>query len=287
MNVAEVFNFDRLGYLYLRSVIEPSLLAPLVSAVDKLQPYFEVVSRDRNLRPGKHGVPYVLDEDTAVSVFRYENPGLNIVVDDFFSAAEEFLPIINHPTIMHYVDEMVLGPVALSSAELRYRYQHSRTMAHMGGPIDVRNAYRYVGKAIKNSSGGGQVKRAIDLANLRVLIALHDIDPDNGPLCVSPATHKANLWSPYGADPEQDPTMHALPMKAGDAIVFTEALRHAGMPNRLERVRKTIHLCYNPDWVGSQSPAHFNRPMRFRKETWDVMSDAQRALFPDAQILGA
>jgi hypothetical protein len=188
---------------------------------------------------------------------------------------------------MDLVNDMVLGPVALSSAELRYRYQHSKTASHMCGPVDARNAYRYAGKPIKNSGGGNMLHRGIDLVSLRVLIALHDIDRDNGPLCVSPATHKSNLWSPYGGEPDQDPTMVSLPMKAGDVILFTEALRHGGMPNRVPHVRKTIHLCYNCDWAGSPSPVHWNGPMRFRKETWAILTDEQRALFPAAQILGA
>jgi hypothetical protein len=68
MNVVEAFNFDRLGFLHLNSVIKPQILAPIAEVVDKLQPYFVAASLDPRLQPGQHGNPYFLDDATAASV---------------------------------------------------------------------------------------------------------------------------------------------------------------------------------------------------------------------------
>src|SRR6185503_7100796 len=77
------------------------------------------------------------------------------------------------------------------------------------------------------------------------------------------------------------PGMIPLPMEAGDALFFTENLRHGGYPNLLERVRKTVHLCYAPAWVGSQSPAHWDGVVHVTREAWARYSEQQRALLPE------
>jgi hypothetical protein len=123
--------------------------------------------------------------------------------------------------------------------------------------------------------------RDFDLLSVRILYALHDIPVENGPLCVVPGSHKSNYFSPFAdADPLNEPGMIPLPMQAGDAIIFTENLRHGGFPNRVDRVRKTLHLFYSPRWAGSQSPVHWDDKVHVSEEAWARYSEAQRALLP-------
>lgn len=77
--------------------------------------------------------------------------------------------------------------------------------------------------------------------------------------------------------------MIPLPMEAGDAIFFTENLRHGGFPNVLGRARKTMHLMVGPDWAGSQSPIHWNDRVHVSRESWNRYSEAQRAILPPPQ----
>ncbi len=49
--------------------------------------------------------------------------------------------------------------------------------------------------------------------------------------------------------------MTPVEVKAGDAILFTENLRHGGVPNLSGQVRKTLHVGYGPFWLKSQNIA--------------------------------
>ena len=74
-------------------------------------------------------------------------------------------------------------------------------------------------------------------------------------------------------------------MKAGDAILFTENLRHGGFRNTIDSPRRTIHFCFQQIWAGSQSPAHINGPMRFTSKAWASFSDEQRKLFAPVDLI--
>ena len=89
----------------------------------------------------------------------------------------------------------------------------------MGGPISQK--YRYVFNA-----------KGIDCMMVRMIYFVHDVSAEEGAFCVVPGTHKSNYPSPYGrVPPEEEPGMIPLPVKAGDAILFTENLRHGGFVN--------------------------------------------------------
>ena len=50
------------------------------------------------------------------------------------------------------------------------------------------------------------------------------------------------------------PPLIPVPARAGDAIIFTEALTHGSTVNRSGRPRRTLYYCYSigymPDWGG-------------------------------------
>lgn len=58
----------------------------------------------------------------------------------------------------------------------------------------------------------------------------------------------------WGAVPEQNPPLQAIPAAAGDAIVFSEALTHGSTLNVSGVPRRTLYYCYStgwmPDWGG-------------------------------------
>ncbi|MBM3516212.1 MAG: hypothetical protein FJX59_21215 [Alphaproteobacteria bacterium] len=117
-------------------------------------------------------------------------------------------------------------------------------------------------------------------------LRIHPIPLENGPLSVVPGTHKSNFFSPYKSnDPHLEPGMVGVQMEAGDVLIFTENLRHGGFRNLLDTPRRTLHFVNSQEWAGSISPAHYNGPMRFRRETWDAFDAAQRAMFPNAQLI--
>ena len=73
--------------------------------------------------------------------------------------------------------------------------------------------------------------------------------------------------------------MIALEVKAGDAILFTENLRHGGITNLSDQVRKTIHVGYGPYRMMSQNIATMDEPQFVTDRTFARWDDDQRALF--------
>jgi ectoine hydroxylase-related dioxygenase (phytanoyl-CoA dioxygenase family) len=65
---------------------------------------------------------------------------------------------------------------------------------------------------------------------------------------VVPGTHKSNMKSPHGNNPDEEPGMIGLPVEAGDAILFTEHLRHGGLTNRRRvkwQIKTTAHRVFH------------------------------------------
>ena len=91
---------------------------------------------------------------------------------------------------------------------------------------------------------------------------------------------KRSPWGrecPYDTnDPDREPGVVGLEVKAGDAIFFTEALRHGGLTNRSTQVRKTLHVGYGPHFMMSQNIATMDEP--------PYLTDATRARLTAAQL---
>lgn len=282
MDDRERYHFDLNGYLHVKGLLSAQEVAQALSAADKLERHF---AETVNAEPKYHSLHYKMDYhyDATLGTSSYEanhgGGGPQYVVDDFLNADPAFDLFVGHARTLEYVRGFIESPFKIVSSELRYRHCGNITGTHMGGPIDWRNRYTFVGDSTP-SAGSNDARRHIDLLFVRVLYALHDIPVENGPLCVVPGSHKANYHSPYGNDPMQEPGMVPLPMAAGDALFFTENLRHGGYPNALDRVRKTVHFCFAPGWVGSQSPAHWNGDVFVTPEAWGRYSEEQRSLLP-------
>jgi ectoine hydroxylase-related dioxygenase (phytanoyl-CoA dioxygenase family) len=73
--------------------------------------------------------------------------------------------------------------------------------------------------------------------------------------------------------------MIGLPVEAGDAILFTEHLRHGGFTNRSTQTRKTLHVGYGPFWMMSQNIATMDEPPYITEDTRARLTPAQNALF--------
>lgn len=281
MNDLERYQFDLNGFLHVKGILSSHEVAQALAAADALE---ERIRSTATAEPKYHSLhfktDYHYDEQTGTSSYEsnHGGGGPQYIVDDFLNADPAFDLFVGHGRTLDYVRELAESPFKIVSSELRYRHRGNITGTHMGGPIDRRNRYTFVNDPTPGV--GLNAGRQFDLLFVRVLYALHDVPLENGPLCVVPGSHKSNYHSPYGADPLGEPGMVPLPMAAGDAIFFTENLRHGGFPNVMERVRKTVHLCFAPAWVGSQSPAHWDGDVFVTPEAWARYGEAQRELLP-------
>lgn len=284
MDDVEKYLFDLNGYLVVKGALDPESTARCLAAAEAVEKRVEATIDSEPHFIGHYGLRYHYDDELGCSTCasNHGGGGMQYVIDDFLNADPAFDVFVSHAPIMRYLADIVSGPLRITSSELRLRHRGNITGSHMGGPIDARNEYRFTGRGVLDPTYGDNpvVDRDFDLLTVRVLYALHDVPEENGPLCVVPGSHKANYPSPYGADPLKEPGMVPISMKAGDAVVFTENLRHGGWPNTVDFVRKTVHLCYSAAWMGSQSPAHWNGQVYVTDAAWQRYSEAQRALVP-------
>ena len=114
---------------------------------------------------------------------------------------------------------------------------------------------------------------------VRMVYFVHDVSSEQGAFCVVPGTHKGNVQCPYENDPDIEPGVVGLEVNAGDAIFFTESLRHGGLTNQSEQARKTLHVGYGPHFLMSQNIATMDEPLFIKPETWKRYNTEQKELF--------
>jgi ectoine hydroxylase-related dioxygenase (phytanoyl-CoA dioxygenase family) len=84
----------------------------------------------------------------------------------------------------------------------------------------------------------------------KVIYYLTDVGPDDAPTRLVPGSHKQQVPFPLPEDPQAPlPGQLALEARAGSALLFSEALLHAGSPNRSGRIRRLAIYNYGPSFV--------------------------------------
>ena len=266
MNNIEQYEFDRLGYLIIKDMLSRDDVRALSAAVDELE---EHAASNVALPPRKQfpwGGGDAHRNELGYHAHGSRGPGKTLIVDDFWNFSPAFDRLLQHEKTMSYISASIIGRVTINNSELRIRYPGNFSGNHMGGPID--HKYRY---AFTNGR--------IDCMMMRMIYFVHDVSSEEGAFSVVPASHKSNLKPPYGHDPDTEPGMIGLEVKAGDAILFTENLRHGGLTNRSNQTRKTLHVGYGPFWMMSQNIATMDEPPYLSDETRARLTPEQLAFF--------
>ncbi len=259
-------NLTGSGYIVIKEMLSKAEAQHLLAAVDELEEH----ALERIAAPPRKqsawGQDYHRDDERDYHAWGERAEGKTLMIEDFWNATPAFDLLLDHPRTLAYISAIVLGRYTINNSEIRIRYPGNASGTHMGGPID--HKYRY---AFTN----GQ----IDCMMVRMVYFLHDVAMDQGPFCVVPGTHKSNYKSPYGNNPDIEPGMIGLPVEAGDAILFTEHLRHGGFTNRSTQTRKTLHVGYGPFWMMSQNIATMDEPPFITDATRARLTPAQNRLF--------
>lgn len=265
MTEIEQYEFDRNGYLVIPQILSADETAGLAKAVDALKTHAEEHINDPPRVTARWGSEYHRDEELGYHV---KGPGIgkSILIEDFFNADPAFDCLVNHARSMPYVTGLLSERAAINNSELRVRYPGNLTTPHMGGPVGRKYTYSFR-------------DNRIDCMMIRFIYFVHDVSSEQGAFCVVPGTHKTNSPSPYECAPQDEPGMIALEVKAGDAILFTENLRHGGVPNLSEQVRRTLHVGYGPFWLKSQNIATMDEDPHILERTLERYDDAQKLLF--------
>ena len=214
-----------------------------------------------------HGIHYRHNAEKGYFVSGAREEGNTLIIEDFYNADPAFDFLIDHPPTMKYIRAIVKERPTINNSEIRIRYPGNQTGSHMGGPVSRKHRYYYS-------------DQGIDCMMVRMVYFVHDVNPGQGEFCVVPATHKSNMHSPYeGRNPDAEPGMIGLPVKAGDAILFTENLRHGGFTNQSKQTRKTLHVGYGPFWMKSQNHSTMDEEPNVLPSAFARWNDAQRLLF--------
>ncbi len=151
-----------------------------------------------------------------------------------------FIDLIDWPAIAPYL-EAWLGP--------GYRLDHEYAMLFKprcgkGGAFHIHGGGTPFRPGQLYSCHNG----AIHSGETVVSYALTDINPGDGGLGVVPGSHKANFALPWAASPGPYPedVVRAVPVRAGSAIIFTEALTHCSLPWMGAQERVSLFYKYTP-----------------------------------------
>ena len=283
----EIYEFDRLGYLVLRNFLTPVEVKSLLSATERLEARAnsQLPANGIPLQPHKKapwGALYHFDEElgyhtgyVGAKAGDGANGGPSVIIEDFFNADKAFDILVDHPKTMRYIRTIIQERATINNSEIRLRYPGNRSPSHQpgsqpSGPPTGKYQYQVT---------SGQ----IDCKMVRIIYFIHDVDEGGGPFCVAPGSHKSNMPAPPGlandGNPDEDPTILGLTVSAGDAILFTESLRHGGLSITSGVARKTLHVGYGPYYLMSQNISTMDEPPFLTHQTYSRYSEAQRTLF--------
>lgn len=267
MNDAEKYEFDRVGYIVIRNLLTPEQARSIGAAVDELETHALAKVNQPPRKVSVWGPEYHHNTERGYFTSGQQAEGSTLMIEDFWNADPRFDILVNHAPTMAYVHGVLQERPTINNSEIRIRYKGNQSGTHGGSRTSGRK-YRYE-----------FTTKGIDAMMVRMVYFTHDVSNEQGAFCVVPASHKTSLPCPYGHNPDEEPGMIGLEVKAGDAIFFTENLRHGGLTNRSDQVRKTIHVGYGPHWMMSQNIATMDEPQYITEATLTRWDEQQRLLF--------
>jgi ectoine hydroxylase-related dioxygenase (phytanoyl-CoA dioxygenase family) len=206
----EAYLFDLNGYLIVRDAVDPGVLDAVNRRADEVQAEAGMTSR---------GIPTSNNQPPRL-VHRLDNP---IATDPAFMA------LAMSPKVLSKIVNFVVYP-KLKSNWLDFKARHGSIGFHSNHtpyiPVD---AYHF---------HGGQIHCNL----VTVCYALADVPPGGAALEVIPGSHKANF--PLPPDDTLRETRQELPLRRGDALIFTHDMNH-GSYNQLDYVRRTFFSSFS------------------------------------------
>ena len=216
MREDERYLFDLNGYLVLQSVLSGAELDALRA---------EVVNVGVDTALDEHGylhagfpVDYYDPGPGGTAEYRYVAQSYLL---DWGQAARS---LVAHPGVSDYIAALVGDSYRLDHAYgIFSRGKTAPHALHNGAvPFDPSQMYHCTGSEIFNSM-------------IVVQFALSDVGPGEGGFCCIPGSHKASFPLPSGAPPldeldgEWKSVVRQVPLRAGDVLIFTEAVTHGAM----------------------------------------------------------
>ncbi|MDA0335616.1 MAG: phytanoyl-CoA dioxygenase family protein [bacterium] len=243
MTDIEKYLFDLQGYLVLEGVVPATILQACNIALDRFE-QMPVDEYPAPLCPGQDRTPE------------------NLYISNIIEGDDVFLDLMDLPTILDAVETITGGPYRLNHTYTIYRWGGGFTRLHMHGtPIIPKCQYH---------CRNGQMVSTLT----KVVFPMLDSGPEDGCFAVIPGAHKSNFPKPWGNHPDENPPLAPVPARAGDAIIFTEALTHGSTVNASGRPRRTLYFCYSIGYM----PDRGGQGLAFSDTFAGRLSDSRQAL---------
>jgi hypothetical protein len=261
--------FDLRGYLILKNAVDAELVGMLNKALDEFPelPW-----------QGWHG-----------NVQRFDNNGhAGVELQNIVEAGEPFERLIDYPTYLPYLrhycgeeDSYVQG-LFIDECFASIRRSGGYFPIHSGGHYGtVRNQYRFAHGKFRC----GQVN---------MLLALTNIGPGDGGTMIIPGSHKSNLPHPVFKDPDYyDKQMDNVEgvvevhMKAGDVLLFVDALSHGASSRTNPGERRAVIYRYGVSWGNTRHGYRYSEELlaRLTPERRKILQPVSLRI-PERQAVG-
>lgn len=239
----ERFLFDNQGYLHLRGALTP----------DEVAYYLRLVDDNK----GKDVA--TINEDPSYAPLQLNRP-LSRMID----ADTRFAALLDHPAAAPYLAEFLGEDYRHIDNDLYFTYPGFK-----GGGWH---------RGVKAHPTGHVVDGQFICPMVKVFYCLTDVGPNQGEFVVVPGSHK----SQYHVDMKRIdvPGQRIFDdVKAGDLVVFNEALLHNGRPNPSEKTRITLIINFGRADAGPW-PGYTPKP-----ETLAAITERQRQILtPGAPV---
>ena len=200
----ERFLFDNQGYLHLRGALTSDEVAAYLRLVEE--------NRDRDVKE--------LNEDPS-----YLSHQLNRPLSRMFDADVRFARLLDHPAVERYL-----------AAFLGQDYRHIDNDLYFTHPGYQGGQWH---RGVQEHPTGHVVNGQFICPMVKVFFCLTDVGPGQGEFVVVPGSHKSRFE--VGTERADVPGQRIFDdVRAGDVIVFNEALLHNGRPNPSQKTRITL-----------------------------------------------
>ena len=232
------FAFDVQGYLHLRGALTRVEVAEYTAWMD--------ATDKTNVQS--------LNEDNPDGIKHQLNRPVSRVID----ADVRFARLLDHPVVTPFLSEFLGADYRHIDNDLYYTYpDYKGGHWHRGMP----------------AHGSGYIEEKIFTCPMvKVFYCMTDVGPGEGEFVVIPGSHRTQLAVETKGRIDL-PAQHIFDdVKAGDIIIFNEALLHNGRPNPSQKTRKTIIVNFG------RNDARVWRGYQPKPQTLAQISDEQRAI---------
>ncbi len=268
MNDSERYRFDIQGFLHIPNMLSDEEAARLLTACRELEKDALACQESASRWQTVWGSESWCNDEHGYFAHGQVAEGKTLLVEDFWCYPDAFDFLVGHDRTMGYIRRIVQDKIGINNSEMRVRCRGNASPMHMGVGTAQHPKYRYQ-----------VVNGEISCMMVRMVYYLHDVGPDDGPMCFVPGSHKGQVERPEApAVPHEEAGNVGVPVKAGDAVLFTEACRHGGLPITSDQTRYTLHVGYGPAHLRSQNISTMDEDVNVTEALLARLSEEQQAL---------